>query len=889
MPDVLRTAGRYELLRQVGHGGMAVVYLARQTDLDRFVALKELRLVAAPDQTMAHRFLREARTSALLSHPNIVTVHEHFEFEGTPYIAMEYFDRGSLRPYVGRMTVPQIMGVLEGLLAGLDHATHHGVVHRDLKPENVMVTREGRVKIADFGIAKARNDLSAGRFVTVTGTTVGTPTYMAPEQAMAKDLGPYTDLYSVGVMAYEMLTGQVPFHDTDTPVAILLRHINDEIPPAHEANPEVDRDLSDWTHRLLAKDWKTRTPTAGQAWDELEDIVIGLFGSRWRRDARLPDIVPQGGTDRPLTPADFTATDSSGLPAVPGASTDGAGATEAAATGTGAASTGAGETGFESFHWDGQGGGMPAAPAPAAPEPAAPEPAAAPAQPVAPPAAAEPVAASDDEPAGNAAVEIPRVRTSAAQRAAAPAIASDVADPEADVAATPEADAEASGFETFAPDAVEETVAEAAVAEAAPSVEERVVEAPPVVEEPPVEEPVAEDAPAASGFVTFGATPAPPEAPAAPEPAAAEPVAEPEPEVEPAPVVEPEPEPEAPAPIDVHAATILPDAIPEPEPAAPEPREETPARERGEASKRSRILLAAATVAAIAGGAAAALATGGAEPAAEASATPSTPITGEQVGFQVPSGWSRGAVPQPSGLKLNGVVSAAPASGAENGVVAGEVDATTDAGLLPPGAIQGDRPTPEPVRLTPTVQALRYDDLTLRGANGPVTLFAIPTSNGTVALSCAGETDSETCGAIATTIALPNADPLPLGASEYQAKALATALNGLREDATAPAAALRSAKTRGGQGSAARRLGAAYRTAADAVDKINAGWGDVEIEQLEAALRQTATAWSALGQAASSGDAAGYARAKAAVARGDRAIRAARTSLADAGYTVKAG
>jgi hypothetical protein len=477
---------------------------------------------------------------------------------------------------------------------------------------------------------------------------------------------------------------------------------------------------------------------------------------------------------------------------------------------------------------------------PAAPEPAAPAP------PVAPPAPAEPTAASDDEPDGNAAVEIPRVRTSAAQRAAAPAVASDGAQPE------PEADAEAesSGFETFAPDAVEEPVAEAAVVEETPAVEELVVEA---------------------------------------APAAAEP--EPEPVVEPEPVAEPEPEPEAPAPIDVHAATIMPDAIPEPAPAEPAQREEAaPSRERREASKRSRLLLAAATVAAIAGGAAAALAGGGGEPAAEASAKPSTPITGEQVGFQVPSGWSRGAVPQPSGLKLNGVVSAAPASGAENGVVAGEVDATTDAGLLPPGAIQGDRPTPEPVRLTPTVQALRYDDLALRGANGPVTLFAIPTSNGTIALTCAGETaGSDACGAIATTIALPNADPLPLGASEFQAKALATALNGLREDATAPAAALRSAKTRGGQGTAARRLGAAYRTAADAVDKINAGWGDVEIEQLEAALRQTATAWSALGQAASSGDAAGYARAKAAVARGDRAIRAARTSLADAGYTVKAG
>lgn len=846
MPEVLRTAGRYELLRQVGHGGMAVVYLARQTDLDRFVALKELRLVASPDQTMAHRFLREARTSALLSHPNIVTVHEHFEFEGTPYIAMEYFDRGSLRPYVGRMTVPQIMGVLEGLLAGLDHATHHGVVHRDLKPENVMVTREGRVKIADFGIAKARNDLSAGRFVTVTGTTVGTPTYMAPEQAMAKDLGPYTDLYSVGVMAYEMLTGQVPFHETDTPVAILLRHINDEIPPAHEANPEVDRDLSDWTHRLLAKDWKTRTPTAGQAWDELEDIVIGLFGSRWRRDARLPDIVPQGGTDRPLTPADFTATDSSGLPAVPGAHVAAEGAAHPPETSS-ALDAGGDETGFESFHWDGQRGGMPAVPptppAPASPaEPAEPAVSGTEAQVAETPAAIEPSSSETvaaPEPgapaAANAAVEIPRVRTSAAQRAAEPA--------------------------------------------------------------------------PASGFVTFGATEAAPEAPDAPE---SEPVVAAEQqsvvEPEPAPLVEPEPEPEpavpsetraepepardepAPGAVDVHAPTVMPDAIPEPAPAsAPsEPPAGSPARtERSDASKRSRVLVAAATVAVIAGGAAAALVNGGA-PAAEASPTPTTPITGQRVGFEVPTGWSRGAVPQASGLALSDVVSAAPASGAEHGVTAGTIDAPTDRGLLPADAVEGERPAPDVVRLTRATQALRYDDLALRGASGPVTLFAIPTSDGTVALTCAGETaGTPTCGAIATTVALRGADPLPVGASEYHGKALAAALNGLREDATAPAAALRSAKTRGGQGSAARRVGAAYRTAAGRVASVNAGWGDVEIDQLEAALRQTATAWSALGKAAASGNAAAYARAKAAIARGDRAIRAARTSLQDAGFAVK--
>ncbi len=219
---------------------MAVVYLARQTDLDRDVALKELGAFHASDPAFAERFLRESRVAGSLSHPNIVTVHDYFEHEGTPYISMEYIERGSLRPWIGKLSLAQVAGVLEGMLAGLAHAEQRGIVHRDLKPENLMVTGEGTVKIADFGIAKALNQASAGRFLTATGTTVGTPTYMAPEQAMAKDIGPWTDLYSAGVMAYEMLVGQVPFHDTETPMAILLRHVNEPIPAPRSVKPDLD-------------------------------------------------------------------------------------------------------------------------------------------------------------------------------------------------------------------------------------------------------------------------------------------------------------------------------------------------------------------------------------------------------------------------------------------------------------------------------------------------------------------------------------------------------------------------------------------------------------------------------------------------------------------------
>ena len=307
MLEVQRTVGRYEISKELGRGGMAVVYLARQTDLDRNVALKELGAFHASDPAFAERFLRESRIAGSLSHPNIVTVHEFFEHEGTPYISMEYIERGSLRPYVGQLSLAQIAGVLEGMLAGLAHAhaERQGIVHRDLKPENIMITREGSVKIADFGIAKALNQASAGRFLTATGTTVGTPTYMAPEQAMAKDIGPWTDLYSVGVMAYELMAGRVPFHDTETPMAILLRHVNEPIPSPRSVNPDLDPQLADWIERLLTKAPEDRVGDSEAAWEDLEEIVIGILGPRWRRDARLSDHVATGEVDKPLTPAPF--------------------------------------------------------------------------------------------------------------------------------------------------------------------------------------------------------------------------------------------------------------------------------------------------------------------------------------------------------------------------------------------------------------------------------------------------------------------------------------------------------------------------------------------------------------------------------------------------------
>jgi serine/threonine protein kinase len=284
---------------------MGVVYKARQPELDRLVALKELLSVHAAAPELVQRFVRESRVAGSLSHPNIVTVHDYVEENGTSYIAMEYMPRGSLRPWVGGLSLAQLAGVLEGLLAGLAAVEPSGIVHRDLKPENVMVSGDGQVKITDFGIAKATQSASVTSFMTATGITVGTPAYMAPEQALSQAIGPWTDLYSVGVMAYEQIVGHLPFHDSSTPVAILMRHINESIPSVSDSRPDLDPALSEWIARLLIKDPEERTRSAVQAWEELEEIVIELLGARWRRDARLPEREVSATQPKPLVPISF--------------------------------------------------------------------------------------------------------------------------------------------------------------------------------------------------------------------------------------------------------------------------------------------------------------------------------------------------------------------------------------------------------------------------------------------------------------------------------------------------------------------------------------------------------------------------------------------------------
>ena len=297
-----RTVGRYEILRRIGQGGMATVYLARQPRLDREVALKELDRFGIADQVVFRsRFVREAKLAASLNHANIVTVLDYFEHDDRPYIAMEYLEGGSLRDYLGELSLAQIMGVLEGLLAGLTHAEDREIAHRDIKPENILVTQDGKVKLTDFGIARAYT--AALSVLTVKGTTVGTPKYMAPEQGTGGALSARTDLYAVGIVAYEMLVGHVPFDSEENALAIVWQHVHDPLPDPREARPDLDPRICRWLEELLRKDPADRPPSARAALDALEELIVDLLGPHWRRAARLPapNVAHRG--PRPLTPA----------------------------------------------------------------------------------------------------------------------------------------------------------------------------------------------------------------------------------------------------------------------------------------------------------------------------------------------------------------------------------------------------------------------------------------------------------------------------------------------------------------------------------------------------------------------------------------------------------
>ena len=226
----------YDVERDIGRGGMAVVFKGRDKELERTVALKVLPPELAPVATVADRFKREARLAASLDHPNIIPVYRVAQSGGVLYMAMKYIDGRSLDALVaaqGALTLPVVLTVLRAAARAIAYAHDHGIVHRDIKGANILIDRDGRVVVSDFGIARAAESAS----LTATGIMIGTPHYMSPEQCAGKTVGPQSDQYSLGILAYQLLTGSVPF-DGDSLPEILQHHWFTPPPDASIMRPD---------------------------------------------------------------------------------------------------------------------------------------------------------------------------------------------------------------------------------------------------------------------------------------------------------------------------------------------------------------------------------------------------------------------------------------------------------------------------------------------------------------------------------------------------------------------------------------------------------------------------------------------------------------------------
>jgi beta-lactam-binding protein with PASTA domain len=265
-------AGRYRISRKLGGGGMADVYLAEDQELGRRVAIKMLHGRYANDEQFVERFRREATHAAGLSHPNIVSIYDRGEFDGSYYIVMEYVEGRTLKELIrsrGLCPVPVAIAYTRQILAALRYAHRHGVVHRDIKPHNVIVDSEGVVKVTDFGIARA-----GASQMTEEGAIIGTAQYLSPEQARGAPVDQTSDLYSTGIVLFELLTGEVPFTG-DSPVEIAMKHLA-ETPPAPSAlRPDVPSDLDLVVVRALAKEPADRYQSAAAMDADLETVARG--------------------------------------------------------------------------------------------------------------------------------------------------------------------------------------------------------------------------------------------------------------------------------------------------------------------------------------------------------------------------------------------------------------------------------------------------------------------------------------------------------------------------------------------------------------------------------------------------------------------------------------
>ncbi|MBL8089751.1 MAG: serine/threonine protein kinase [Anaerolineales bacterium] len=281
--------GPYRIIEQLGQGGMATVFKAYHASLDRYVAVKALHQAFNEDSTFTARFQREARVVAKLEHPNIVPVYDYSEHENRPYLVMKFIEGDTLKARFqrGALSSQEIEQVVTSVGSALGYAHQQGVLHRDIKPSNVLLSTEGVMYLADFGLARIAQ---AGESTLSSDSIMGTPQYISPEQAMGKkDLDSGTDIYSFGVMLYEMVVGQVPF-SADTPFSIIHDHIYTPLPLPMDINPKVPEPVQKVLLKALAKDRTDRYQT-------VEDLV-SAFKSAWTEAG-----VPMQGTAITMRPA----------------------------------------------------------------------------------------------------------------------------------------------------------------------------------------------------------------------------------------------------------------------------------------------------------------------------------------------------------------------------------------------------------------------------------------------------------------------------------------------------------------------------------------------------------------------------------------------------------